>query len=803
MDIRNFFGGNKLTANKSIESKALDNNKRKVIDDESESSENRVPKELKNVTIVRETVEHHQGTTDKSTLPPATAVIPKQLLNIITWNSGDRIPYMALVQTFERIEAISSRLEKESLFSNLFRSIILTTPEDLDSVIYLASNTVFPAYDGLELGIGDALLIKAVSESTGRKKDAVKAEYDKEGDLGIVASQSRSNQSTLSFATKSKPLIAVEVLEQLRLITRTTGDKAMDRKVDVIKKMLVRCQKNEAKYLIRALQGKLRIGTAKQTVLVSLAHAFTLSPPVIVQQAMLTKGASYVPNITEDIDEGEEEETAAEGMEVEEEVDTEGTEKENGNTSVSSTSAIEGENSLEPEEALKLRSCRSLGRSARLELAVAVVKRAFSECPSLSSLVTALLQHPLYDIHKVCRLCPGIPVAPMLAKPTKKLEEVLTRLSGQMFTMEYKYDGERAQIHRTEDGKLKIFSRNSEDNSNKYPDLIEVMDRATKEGITSFVIDAEVVAYDREKGCLLPFQILSTRKRKVEEGEENNQKVKVVLQAFDLLLLNGRSLLMESLYIRRELLLTSFSELEGFFYFAKGMDCQEDGDTAPIEQFMQEACAAQCEGLMVKTLNHRATYEPSRRSTNWLKLKKDYIDGMGVCDSVDLVPLGGYRGRGKRSMGYGAFLMACYDPENDEYQSVCKVGTGFKDEDLTRFFEYFQTRIIPDHRKPNNYMVDPVLEPDDWFSAEGELGTVWELAAADLSRSNVHRGGVGRLDGPPGRGIGLRFPRYLRERPDKKPENATTAEQIVDMFLSQDNVTDTKDADEDGDEDLL
>ena len=115
-------------------------------------------------------------------------------------------------------------------------------------------------------------------------------------------------------------------------------------------------------------------------------------------------------------------------------------------------------------------------------------------------------------------------------------------------------------------------------------------------------------------------------------------------------------------------------ELEGLFYFARGLDCQENGDTAPIEAFMQEACAAQCEGLMVKTLSVRATYEPSKRSTNWLKLKKDYIEGMGVCDSVDLVPLGGYIGRGKRCQVYGAFLMACYDPDTDEYQSVCKVG---------------------------------------------------------------------------------------------------------------------------------
>lgn len=233
----------------------------------------------------------------------------------------------------------------------------------------------------------------------------------------------------------------------------------------------------------------------------------------------------------------------------------------------------------------------------------------------------------------------------------------MRRLSGLAFTMEYKYDGERAQVHLLSDGTVKIFSRNSEDNSEKYPDLKEIIKKAKIDLILSFVMDAEVVAYDREKGCLLPFQILSTRKRKMEEGED--EKVKVVLQGFDLLSINGRSLLALSLRRRRQTLRTCFTEIEGLFEFAKGADHVENGDTAPIEGVMQDACAAMCEGLMVKTLDFNATYEPSKRSLNWLKLKKDYIDGMGVCDSVDLVVIGGYKGRGKRTNVYGR-LFECF-----------------------------------------------------------------------------------------------------------------------------------------------
>lgn len=135
--------------------------------------------------------------------------------------------------------------------------------------------------------------------------------------------------------------------------------------------------------------------------------------------------------------------------------------------------------------------------------------------------------------------------------------------------------------------------------------------------VTSCILDAEVVAYDREQRCLLPFQVLSTRKRKVEAGEEENQKVKVILQIFDLLYLNGKSCLRESLRVRRALMRASFNHSEALLHFASGLDHVENGDTAPIELFLQEACAAQCEGLMVKTLDDNASYEPSKRSLNW------------------------------------------------------------------------------------------------------------------------------------------------------------------------------------------
>merc|ERR1712113_205882 len=196
-------------------------------------------------------------------------------------------------------------------------------------------------------------------------------------------------------------------------------------------------------------------------------------------------------------------------------------------------------------------------------------------------------------------------------------------------------------------------------------------------------------------------------------------------------------------------------------------------DPEDIQNFMNLAIGGSCEGLMVKALDKDAEYVPNKR--NWIKVKKDYLAGVG--DSLDLVPIGAFFGKGKRTGVYGCYLLACYNPDSDEYQSICKIGTGFKDKDLADHTEFLKEHIVD--KAPSYYAYPKTMECDVWFKP----AQVWEVLCADLSISPVHQAAIGCVH--ESKGIALRFPRFIRTRPDKNVENATDSQQVVEMYQNQ------------------
>ena len=627
------------------------------------------------------------------------------------WERGELTPFLALAKTLEAIEATSGRLKIIEIMSNYFRSIIVQTPSDLLPSVYITLNRLAPAWEGVELGIGDTILVKAIADSYGSTPSNVKEKLGMLEDLGLVAEQSRGGQRSIS---QPAHLTVQGIFKKLREIADIHGRNSKRRKVDRIQSLLVACRGSEARFLIRILAGKLRIGIAEPSVLQAIAQAAVQTP--LCQD--------YPPKIH------------------------------------TAFNSVEGEKfkALLGKESLKL-------------------KTAYSQCPSYNLLIPALLKGGIDSLKQECKLTPGIPLKPMLAHPTKGVQEVLARFENCEFTCEWKYDGERAQVHIHEDGKVNIYSRNQEDNTSKFPDIIKRLPNCLSKEVKSAVLDCEAVAWDKQKKQIQPFQILSTRKRK--DAVEDEITVQVCLFGFDLLYINGEALVTKSFKERRDLLKNHFKPVEDEFQYVKSVD----GNTIEeMQEAFDQSIKDNCEGLMVKTLGVDATYEIARRSHNWLKLKKDYVDGS--IETLDLVVLGGYLGKGKRAGMYGGFLLACYEPENEEYQTICKIGTGFTDEDLTKHHAFFKSWVTEKPMLFYNY--DPSLAPDHWF----EPVQVWEVKCADMSISPVHRAATGIVD--PSKGISLRFPRFIRIREDKEVEDATNAEQVARMYNSQDQIRNQK-----------
>ena len=169
------------------------------------------------------------------------------------------------------------------------------------------------------------------------------------------------------------------------------------------------------------------------------------------------------------------------------------------------------------------------------------------------------------------------------------------------------------------------------------------------------------------------------------------------------------------------------------------------------------------------------------------QIKKDYLSGLG--DSLDLVVLGAYYGKGKRTSVYGAFLLACYNPNTDTYETVCNIGTGFSEQVLEDLHKQL-SEITIDRPKPfYSHSSGNQHQPDVWF----EPRYVWEVKTADLTLSPRYKAAAKEGVDPSGeKGISLRFPRFIKLRDDKKPDEATSSRQVAEMYRKQESVTKSK-----------
>jgi len=393
-----------------------------------------------------------------------------------------------------------------------------------------------------------------------------------------------------------------------------------------------------------------------------------------------------------------------------------------------------------------------------------LVERAYNISSDLGRVAKTVAEKGLKGIKKF-QVLVGEPIRPMLAERLSSPEEILEKLGGRCIA-EYKYDGERIQIHKKSD-EIVLFSRRLENISSQYPDAIGLIQKHAK--AKNAILEAECVAVDTDTGEMRPFQELMHRRRKygIRKAME---EYPVSLFMFDALYVDGKDLTLEPYPIRRKALEEAIKESERV-NIAKYLITSSAKE---LEKFFLEAIENGCEGLVCKSIAEDSVYQAGARGWLWIKYKRDYKSEMK--DTVDLVIVGAFHGRGKRAGTYGALLLAAYNHETDTFETVTKCGTGFKDEDLAKLPKMMQKNVIQ-HKHPR---VDSMIEANVWF----EPVVVIEILGAEITLSPIHTCAMSAIRKRSG--LAIRFPRFTGNyRLDKSAEDATTVAEILEMYRSQ------------------
>lgn len=571
--------------------------------------------------------------------------------------------------SFNEMSETTKRLELTDILVNLLSS----AGDDLKKLVYLIQGQLVPDYLGIELGMANKMIIKALSLISERKEKEIDEMFLKEGDLGTVAKLISEKKSQNSLFNKE--LTVDYVYDELMRLAKTSGKGSQAKKQGIYQDLLINSSPDEGMYITRIITGKLRLGVSDATILDALILAFD--------------------------------------------------NKEN-------SDAIDEGYNFHPD----------MGQIAELLRA--------------GEIETVLKMGPT----------PMIPAKVMLAERLPEIGDILKKMGGSA-SFEYKYDGMRTQIHIS--GKeVKIFSRGSEETTSFFPDIVEYA-RETFH-CKSCIIDGEAVPYNAETGELYPFQTVSQRRGRIHGLSEIVEEVPLVVFLFDVLYLDGKPLHKKPYLERRKILESMFKENEHFKCARNIVSSDEE----EIEKFFLESVNSGCEGLVAKNIGEESIYRAGARGWLWIKVKRDYQSSFN--DTLDLVIIGAFGGHGRRAGTYGALLMATYNQEQDTFESICKLGTGFSDEVLFNL-----PKKLADYKvshKPAR--VETSLEPEVWF----EPNQVLEIIGPEITVSPIHKCAFGKVEKDAG--LAIRFPRFTGKfREDKKAEDATSTEEILEMYYNQ------------------
>jgi DNA ligase-1 len=579
--------------------------------------------------------------------------------------------FTRIAEVFEKIEATSKRLEMTSLLVDLIRE---TPSVEVGKVAYLIQGKLYPDYLGIELGLAEKLLIKAVSNVSSKSESQIEGDYKKTGDLGLTVEKLLQKKS--QAALYKRTLNVETVYDTFDKIAHATGSGSVELKIRLLTSLLTDASPIEARFIARMAVGRLRLGIADMTVLDALAIAY-------------------------------------------------GGDK----------------TAREP------------------------IERAYNLSSDLGYVAEVVARDGLKGISKF-KITVGRPIRPMLCERLPSAREILDKLGG-VGAAEYKYDGLRVQAHIGAKG-VHLFSRRLENITDQFPDVAKLLQTSVKS--SEAIVEGECVAVDQHTGDMLPFQVISQRRGRKYEIQEMTEEVPVTVFLFDLLYLNGKDLT-QTPYLERRKELLRIAKTSDHLMIAEQVQAREP---EKLEALMDQAVAAGCEGLVVKNISDQSTYQAGARGWLWIKYKRSYK--AEVQDTFDLVPVGAFAGRGRRAGSYGALLMAVYNKESDVFDTLCKLGSGFTDEDLASLPKYLELALD----KQRHPRVNSLMKADVWFVPSA----VMEVAADEITLSPLHTCSWGAVR--QASGLALRFPRFMGNwRKDKAPEDATSSMEVLEMYKKQ------------------
>jgi len=571
-----------------------------------------------------------------------------------------------VAQAFSTIESTSGRLEMTKLLADLLKQ---ATPEEASIICNISLGQLNPPHIGTQFQVAEKNMIKTIADLLGKPESEIQQQAKVAGDLGLVVAQG-------DWATQEQVSIQ-HVYGALHQIEQVSGTGSQEEKNNYLRDLLAQVDPVSAKYIVRIVLGKLRLGFSDMTIIDALSWM------------------------------------------------------ESGDKSLHQT-----------------------------------IEDAYNICADIGLIAFVLKEQGIQAIqHMSIHL--GIPIRPAAAERLPTARAIVEKIG--TCIAQPKLDGFRLQIHLDKTGptpRIHFFSRNLQDMSAMFPDIKQAI---TDLDVQSIICEGEAIVYDVHSGHFLPFQ--ETVKRKRKHGiEQAMEELPLRVFIFDLLYLNGQEYMSKTHHERRYAALAVFKDFNNDAI--QVIDEKNIGTPQELEDYFVQNIASGLEGLVVK--KDDSVYKPGKRNFNWIKLKRQEEGHLE--DTIDCVVLGYYAGEGKRAgLGIGACLVGVYNKVEDRFETVAKIGTGFKDPEWIALKK--RCDAIQVSGKPKNVVCDKMLEPDVWVNPE----LVIIIRADEITMSPVHAAGktANKL------GYALRFPRFMGYSIDKSADDATTIGEVEHLYKDQ------------------